>query len=67
MIEVERDSPAWKAGLRPGDFVSHVDKTRVATPQQFYDAAGLIEGEVKLQLTAVDADKSQRIVPAAQP
>ena len=29
VIEVERDSPAWKAGLRPGDFVSHVGQARV--------------------------------------
>ena len=67
VIEVERDSPSWKAGLRPGDFVSHVEKTRIATPQQFYDAVGLIEGDATLRLTAVDADKSQRIVPAAAP
>jgi serine protease Do len=67
VIEVERDSPAWKAGLRPGDFLSHVNKTRVATPQQFYDAVALIDGEAKLQLTAVEPDKSQRIVPAIAP
>ena len=53
--------------MRPGDFVSHVEKTRVATPQQFYDAVALIEGETKLQLTAVPPDKSQRVVPAAAP
>ena len=67
VIEVERESAAWKAGLRPGDFVSHVAATRTTTPQQFYDAVGLIEGDATLRLTAVDADKSQRIVPAAAP
>jgi serine protease Do len=62
VIEVERDSPAWKAGLRPGDFVSHVEKTRVATPAQFYDAAALLAGEARLQLTAVEPEKALRTV-----
>jgi serine protease Do len=64
VIQVERDSPAWKAGMRPGDFVSHVGKDRVATPAQFYAAAGAIAGEVPLKLTAVEDEQSQRTVPA---
>lgn len=64
VIEVERDSPAWKAGLRAGDFVSHVGKSRVATPTQFYDAAESSTGEVKLKLTAAQDDMTERTVPA---
>lgn len=62
VIEVEQGSAAWKAGLRPGDFVSHVAKTRVATPQQFHDAVASLPGEVLLRLTAVEPERSQRTV-----
>ena len=67
VIEVERDSPAWKAGLRPGDFVSHVAKDRVATPREFYAAAAQASGDVKLTLTAAGDANPQRIVPAESP
>jgi serine protease Do len=62
VIEVERDSPAWKAGFRPGDFVSHVGALRVTTPREFYAAAEKASGEVKLKLTVVDAEKAIRTV-----
>jgi serine protease Do len=64
VIDVERDSPAWKAGLRPGDFVSHVGKSRVDSPAKFYEAAEIERGTVKLRLTAVEDVNSERIVPA---
>jgi serine protease Do len=54
VIDVTRESPAWKAGLRPGDFVSHVGDSRATTPREFYDAVALIEGPVKLKLTGGD-------------
>lgn len=64
VIEVERDSVAWKAGMRAGDFVSHVGKTHVTTPREFYKAVGKEAGEVKLKLTAVEAAKAERSLPA---
>jgi serine protease Do len=64
VVEVERDSPAWKAGFRPGDFVSHVGQTQVATPQEFYEAVETLSGEVKLKVTAVEAASAQRTVAA---
>jgi serine protease Do len=64
VIEVERDSPAWKAGLRPGDFVSHVGRVRAATPREFYEAAEKETGTVKLKLTAVEDADSERTVAA---
>jgi serine protease Do len=35
VVEVERDSPAWKAGLRPLDFISHINGKRIDTPREF--------------------------------
>jgi serine protease Do len=64
VIEVERDSSAWKAGFRPGDFVSHVGQARVATPREFYEAVGKESGEVKLKLTAIEPAKANRTVMA---
>jgi serine protease Do len=61
VVEVARDWPAWKAGLRPGDFVSHVGETRVTTPREFYDAVAATEGEVSLRLTATERDKTVRV------
>lgn len=63
VIAVERDSAAWKAGLRPGDYVSHVGKARVASPQQFYTAVTPENGPVTLHLTATPPGKSLRTVP----
>jgi serine protease Do len=60
VVEVQRDSLAWKAGLRPGDFVSHVGGRRVATPAEFHEAAAA-EGEVVLELTAA-GEKPERTV-----
>jgi serine protease Do len=60
--EVIRDSAGWKAGLRPGDFVSHVGKTRVTTPNEFYDAVATLDGDVQLKLTAVMPAKATRTV-----
>jgi serine protease Do len=62
VIEVERDSPAWNAGLRPGDFLSHVGKSRVATPREFYELVSKESSDVKLKLTAVEAAQADRTV-----
>ena len=64
VIAVERDSAAWKAGLRPGDFVSHVGKSRVASPQQFYTATSPRRAGRPPHLTATPMAKSLRTVPA---
>ena len=42
----------------PGDFVSHVGKSRVASPQQFYAAVTPEQGPVALHLTATPPGKS---------
>lgn len=52
VVEVKRDSPAWRAGLRPWTFISHVGEQRVSTPKQFYAAVDQISGDVRLVMTA---------------
>lgn len=64
VVAVERDSAAWKAGMRPGDFVSHVGKTRVTSPQQFAKAVANEPGPVAVGLTGATPDKSLRTIPA---
>ena len=35
VIDVSTDSPAWKAGVRPGDLISHAGSAAVSTPAEF--------------------------------
>jgi S1-C subfamily serine protease len=65
VVEVERDSPAWKAGMRPGDFVTHVGQQRVATPQQFHAAVAGRQGDVVLRVAG--AAQAERTIPAESP
>jgi serine protease Do len=65
IVEVERDSAGWKAGLRAGDFVTHVGEARVTTPHEFHEAVDSLDGEVTVKLTGVAADKSARIIAAS--
>jgi serine protease Do len=64
IVDVTRDSPAWKAGLRPGDFLSHLGDKRVATPREFYDTAAVQSGDVAVKLTAAERGKSVRTISA---
>jgi serine protease Do len=50
VLDVERNSPSWNAGLRPGDFISHVGRRAVSTPSQFHAAVAPLSGEVTLTL-----------------
>jgi serine protease Do len=62
VIDVDRDSPAWKAGMRNGVFISHVGKQRVSTPQEFRAAVEQQSDEVALRITtAGDGDPVRRV------
>lgn len=50
VIDVDRDSPAWKAGLRPAMLITQVDNRRVATPDEFFAAVRDKAGDVRLKL-----------------
>jgi len=51
VIDVEPDSIAWKAGVRPGMFISHLGDQRVATPADFYRIAQSLGGKFEVRLT----------------
>jgi len=50
VLEIERDSPIWKAGLRPGSYISHVDDQPVRTPTEFREAVEGKMGTVTLRV-----------------
>jgi serine protease Do len=49
-VDVQRDSPAWRAGLRPGSLFTHVDDKRVTTPKEFSSLVATKNGDVRLRL-----------------
>jgi S1-C subfamily serine protease len=51
VADVEPDSIAWRAGVRPGMFISHVAGERVSTPAEFHDAARKLGDSFDLKFT----------------
>jgi len=62
VTEVERDSPAWQAGLRPGMFISHVGPRHVRTPAEFREQVAHRFDPVQLRLTESD-DPVRTVLP----
>jgi S1-C subfamily serine protease len=63
ITEVERGSAADSAGLRVGDFVSHVEDVAVETPREFHAATQGVDDEARL----VRLDGSHVLVPPSPP
>ena len=51
VTEVEPDSDAWQAGVRPGMFISHVGGKRVTTPDEFRAAVRNVGERFDIRLT----------------
>ena len=51
-ISVERDSPAWRSGLRAGAVFTHAGRQRVTTPAEFLAAVTGQEGPVRIKLVS---------------
>jgi serine protease Do len=66
VINVERDSLAWQAGLRPKMFISHVGSRRVSRPQEFREAVAALDGPVRIRLTLPENQDPVRTIPAGQ-
>jgi serine protease Do len=62
VLDVARDSPAWRAGLRRGERITHVGSVRVATPADFYAAVAEQAGDVPLQVATGQGDSIVRTV-----
>ncbi len=66
VIDVENESPAWKAGLRPGNLVTHVGRQPVRTPAEFANAVAEHGGDVRLRLKGpADRKTTDLVVPEA--
>ncbi|MBI1902474.1 MAG: trypsin-like peptidase domain-containing protein [Planctomycetia bacterium] len=52
--DVQRSSPAWEGGLRPGMMITHVDGTAVESPREFRAAVEERKGEVSLRIGGLD-------------
>lgn len=60
IADVQRDSPAWNAGLRPGAFISHVGSQRVSKPREFYALVEPQAGAVAVRVSLADAKSDVR-------
>lgn len=63
VLDVAPESLAWKAGLRPGLFVTHVNSKRVQSVQQFFQLVGNHQSEVVLRV--IDGGTGRRDLPVA--
>ncbi len=66
VTDVLPDSPAWKAGLRSGQFISHVNARRVKSPGEFQRAVNMKNEPVPLFIAAQFARKQTVVVPAEE-
>ncbi|MGQ9506082.1 MAG: trypsin-like peptidase domain-containing protein [Thermogutta sp.] len=62
VVTVDEGSPAWKAGLRPGAFISHVESEPVTTPKAFHQAVSKYNGPVRLRLVPDGSDHYQPLL-----
>jgi len=63
VTEVEKGTPAWDAGLRPGMLLSHVGRTPVRTPRQFRDAVAQKPGPVEVRVaSSQSAEPAERTI-----
>jgi serine protease Do len=52
IVAVATDSTAWRAGLRPGQFLTHLGEARIKDETEFIEAARDARGVVKVKTTA---------------
>jgi serine protease Do len=64
VTDVERGTPAWDAGLRPGMLVSHVERAAVHTPKEFRAAVAKKTGPVALRVAGESGEPVERTVLA---
>jgi serine protease Do len=62
ITEVEPNSPAWQAGLRPKDLITQVDQASVRTPKEFHAAIAGKTGAVQVHLAGEISQNPVRTV-----
>ena len=65
VVDVQLDSPTWKAGLRPGMFIRTLADQVVRSPKVFLEVALSIESEAKIQ--AVSSDGVSNLIVGPEP
>ncbi len=63
VTDVEKESPAWEAGLRPGSLITHVERSPVRTPKDFHQAVTGKTGPVSLRVIAESGEPVERTIP----
>lgn len=62
ILRVDPDTPTWRAGLRPGQFLQTINGKVVSKPDAFYEQAEAIDGEVTLEGIGNDGRPFRAIV-----
>ncbi len=62
LVDVVRDSPAWRAGLRPGQLITHVDGRPIRTEAQLFEAIDNARQGRGVRLRVRDPSGYQRFV-----
>lgn len=62
LVDVVRDSPAWRAGLRPGQLVTHVDARPIRTEEELFEAIDNARPGRGVRLRVRDQSGYQRFV-----
>jgi len=62
VTEVQRGTPAWDAGLRPGMLLSHVERTPVRTPKEFREAVARKTGPVEIRVATQSGESDERTI-----
>jgi serine protease Do len=63
VTEVEKGTPAWEAGLRPGLIIAEVQRTKIHTPREFLSAVAAKSGPVDLGISGDNGETQVRTVP----
>ncbi len=62
VTDVQADTLAWQAGLRPGMLISHVERTQIRNPKQFHEAVAGKSGAVRLRMADLDGQTPEQAV-----
>ncbi len=67
ILRVDPDTPAWQAGLRPGQYVLRVNQQPISRPEQFYESVADDAAEVSLEIISNSGRPQRVVVSPAKP